>query len=71
MNKKETQKPLFYRIEEVAHLLGLGKSKTYLLVAGGEIPSIRIGKSVRVPVSCLEDWVNRMVSSEQKTPTEN
>jgi prophage regulatory protein len=43
--------------KEVAEQLGLGRTKTYALLASGEIPSVRIGGSLRVPLSDLRDWV--------------
>jgi excisionase family DNA binding protein len=48
---------LLLRPTETAELLGLGKSKTYDLIAKGQIPSVRIGKSVRVPADKLREWV--------------
>ena len=49
---------LLMRPTEVAEILGLGRSKTYQLILEGSIPSIRFGKSVRVPVEALQEWVN-------------
>jgi excisionase family DNA binding protein len=34
---------------EACAFLGIGKSKLYELVAGHEIPHVRIGKSIRFP----------------------
>ena len=51
-----TEKSLL-RIEEAADRLSLGRSKTYALVQQGEIPSIRIGRSVRVPALELDRWI--------------
>jgi excisionase family DNA binding protein len=45
------------RVEEAARFLNLGRSKTYQLVASGELPVVRIGKSVRVPARALERWI--------------
>ena len=46
-------KKLLLKPAEVSELAGLGKSKTYELIATGEIPSVRIGRSVRVPADRL------------------
>lgn len=57
---------LLLRVTETAQLIGLGRSKTYDLIARGELPSIRIGKCVRVPAEKLREWVNaRLVSTEK------
>jgi excisionase family DNA binding protein len=45
------------RAHEVARLLGIGRSKTYELIARGELPSLRIGRLVRVPRHALERWI--------------
>lgn len=48
---------ILLRPAEAADVLGLGRSKVYELIASGELPSIRIGKSVRIPVEALRQWV--------------
>jgi len=45
------------RASEVAQKLGLGRSKTYELIAAGRLPTVRIGRSVRVPREALERWI--------------
>jgi excisionase family DNA binding protein len=49
--------PLLLKAGEVAKLLGLGRSKVFAMLAVGELPVIRIGRSVRVPHAALEDWI--------------
>lgn len=49
--------PLLLRATEVGKLLGLGRSKVFAMVAAGQLPAIRIGRSVRVPRDALERWV--------------
>jgi excisionase family DNA binding protein len=39
---------LLMRAEEVARALGLGRSKVYEMMQSGELPVVRIGRSVRV-----------------------
>lgn len=48
---------LVLRVADVAHLLQVSVSAVYALVASGELPSLRIGRSVRVPRAALEDWI--------------
>lgn len=50
---------LLLRPIEAAEAIGIGRSKVYELLASGELPSIRIGSSVRVPVDALRDWIAR------------
>ncbi len=49
--------PLLLKAGDVAKLLGLGRSKVFAMLAAGELPVIRIGRSVRVPRAALEDWI--------------
>lgn len=41
-------------VEEAGRLLGLGKSASYQAVARNEIPHIRIGRRIIVPLAALE-----------------
>jgi len=50
---------------EVAQILGIGRSKVYELLACGELPSIRIGRCIRVPKSSLEDWIKARIISHE------
>lgn len=45
------------RVEEVARLLGIGRSKAYELVATGDLPALRIGRLIRVPRHALDRWI--------------
>lgn len=36
------------RVEEVARLLGIGRSNAYAAIRRGEIPALKFGRSVRV-----------------------
>ncbi|MCP4610026.1 MAG: helix-turn-helix domain-containing protein [Planctomycetes bacterium] len=48
---------LLLRPAECCEALGISRSRIYELIASGELPSVRIGRSVRVPVRALEKWV--------------
>jgi excisionase family DNA binding protein len=50
---------LLLRPIEAAEAIGIGRSKVYELLASGELPSIRIGSSVRVPIDRLREWIDR------------
>ena len=54
---------LLLRPEEVQEALGLGRSKTYELIASGQLPVVRIGRCVRVPAAGLRRWVERQANS--------
>ena len=42
---------------EAAEVLGIGRSLIYELIARGEIPSIRLGRCLRVPAESLKQWL--------------
>jgi len=48
---------LLLRIPEVAETLGIGRTKIYELIATGELPTIRVGRAIRISVSTLQKWV--------------
>jgi excisionase family DNA binding protein len=48
-------------IEDAARFLALGRSKTYELIAEGSLPTVRIGRAVRIPTAALREWVDLRV----------
>ena len=53
----------YLKVPEVAKVLRIARSRAYELVAEGEIPSVRIGRSVRVSRKELVRWLE-----EQRQP---
>lgn len=54
---------LLVRADEAARMLGVCRSKAYAMLASGELPAVRIGRSVRVPVAALRAWVEKQTSA--------
>jgi excisionase family DNA binding protein len=46
--------PKTVNVEEAGQILGIGRNSAYEAVRRGEIPVIKIGKLLRVPVAALE-----------------
>ena len=46
--------------EEVAEVLGIGRTKVYALIATGELLSVSIGKSRRVPRDAVDEYIARL-----------
>ncbi|MBA3361055.1 MAG: helix-turn-helix domain-containing protein [Acidimicrobiia bacterium] len=44
-------------VEEVASLLGLGRTAAYEAARRGEIPIRRLGRRVLIPVPALQAWL--------------
>ena len=45
------------KVPEVAEVLRIARSRAYELVADGEIPAVKIGRSVRVSRKDLDRWL--------------
>jgi excisionase family DNA binding protein len=45
------------KVPEVAEVLRIARSRAYEVVANGEIPAVRIGRSVRVSRKELDRWL--------------
>jgi excisionase family DNA binding protein len=50
---------LLLTIVEAARVLSIGRTTMYELVGSGEIDVVHIGRSARVPVDALEEFVDR------------
>jgi excisionase family DNA binding protein len=61
---------ILLRADEVAELLGLGRTKVFEMLAARELPTVRIGRCVRVPRSELEMWI-KSVTRPTATPAGN
>src|SRR5262249_37086658 len=59
---------LLLRPIEAAEILGMGRSRLYALLKDGTIPCIRIGGSVRISVSALQEWVERLSEGSSAAP---
>ena len=57
---------LLLRPTEAAELIGMGRAKTYDLIRTGDLPSVRIGKSIRVPARELRAWVDQLALREDR-----
>ena len=59
----DEQRQEYLKVPEVAEVLRIARSRAYELVGSGEIPSVRIGRSVRVSRKELDRWLE-----EQRQP---
>jgi excisionase family DNA binding protein len=47
------------RVDEAAQLLSLGRSTLYAMAASGTIPTVRVGRSLRIPREELNRWIEQ------------
>ena len=52
-------------VEETCHSLRISRSQLYKMLKTGEIPSLHIGKAVRIREQDLRDWI-----TSKSTPAE-
>jgi excisionase family DNA binding protein len=55
----DKQRHEYLKVPEVAEVLRIARGRTYELVGSGEIPSVRIGLSVRVSRRELDKWLEK------------
>ena len=63
-SKTLIEPPLVLRVEDLSQMLSIGRNTAYALVRSGEIRSIRIGKSYRIPREAIEEYL----SNHHNTP---
>lgn len=54
----ETRETELLRVEQVAVALGVHRSTVFELLRKGELPVLRIGRSVRIPRRALQAWID-------------
>ena len=57
---------LLLTVDEAAHRLGIGRSHAYIFVMRGELASVKIGKSRRVALAALGEFVVRLRSEQSE-----
>ena len=55
---------LMLRPAEAAEAIGVSRAKGYELIARGEIPSVKVGGCVRVPVAALQSWIAQQLAAK-------
>jgi excisionase family DNA binding protein len=60
---------LLLRPEEAAEAIGFRRSTAYALIRSGELPSILVNGSIRVPADALRQWVERRAKDAASQPT--
>jgi excisionase family DNA binding protein len=58
-NPLESMERLLIRVKEASYQTGIPLSTLYQMVNGGEIPVVRRGRSIRIPVKALHEWIER------------
>jgi excisionase family DNA binding protein len=56
--------PLLLSVEEAAAQLRIGRSRMFDLIRRGEVLSVKVGGSRRVPYDSVKAYVDRLVSKQ-------
>ena len=56
--------PLLLSVEESAAQLRIGRSRMFDLIKRGEVLSVKVGGSRRIPHDSLRDYVKRLVAEQ-------
>ena len=57
---------LLFRPAEAADSLGVSRARLYQLIAAGEIDSVKVGASRRIPAADLDAFVQRLRSERTR-----
>jgi excisionase family DNA binding protein len=61
---------LLLTAEEAAEELRIGRTRMYALIASGEVVSVKVGGSRRVPYDELAAYIKRLVAEQSGEPGE-
>jgi len=59
---------LLVSVEEAAELLSVSRRHMYSLLSAGELESVKVGRSRRVRMSVLREWVENLPASAFEDP---
>ena len=49
-----------YTVEEVAHILGIGRTSAYILVKEWHFKIVRIGNAIRISKRSFDEWLDSL-----------
>ena len=56
--KKEPPERRTYTVEDIAHILGIGRTSAYLLVKEEHFKIVRIGNAIRISKKSFDEWLD-------------
>ena len=57
---------LLFRVPEAADVWGISRAKADELIRCHSISHIRVGGSIRVPATALEEWIDKLLREQVK-----
>ena len=62
---EEASHPMFYTVEEIRHLVGIGRNRAYKLVTEKDFPSVYIGNRIVIPADLFQAWILKQASGKK------
>jgi excisionase family DNA binding protein len=62
-------KKLTVTIDEAANALGIGRNSAYAAARTGELPTVRVGKRLLVPIAALETMLSKPKGKDAAIPS--
>ena len=63
MTSKARPPLILYTVEQFCEATGLGRTKVFELMKSGELETIRVGRSRRIPVLAAMAWIEEKMSA--------
>lgn len=67
LEEKKVPQNRTYTVNDIAAILGIGRTSAYKLTTSGAFKTIRIGNAIRISQKSFEEWLNM---EEPQEPTE-
>ena len=59
--------PILLTVEDAARVLSIGRSRLYMLLRSGEIESVSLGRSRRIPAAAIQTYVDALREEQRRT----
>ncbi len=58
--KKEVPERRTYTVDDIAQILGIGRTSAYILVKEGHFKIVRIGNAIRISKRSFDEWLDTL-----------
>ena len=58
--KNETPERRTYTVDDIAQILGIGRTSAYILVKEGQFKIVRIGNAIRISKRSFDEWLDSL-----------
>ena len=58
--KKENPERRTYTVDDIAQILGIGRTSAYILVKEGQFKIVRIGNAIRISKRSFDEWLDSL-----------